>query len=50
MSALVLRGRADFVARRRVDEILIFFFFDLYIYIYIFIYLLFLFHKHDMFC
>ena len=50
MRALVLRGRADFVARRRVDEILIFFFFDLYIYIYIFIYLLFLFHKHDMFC
>ena len=34
MRALVLRGRADFVARRRVDKILIFFFL-IYIYIYI---------------
>ena len=38
MRALVLRGRADFVARRRVDEILIFFFL-IYIYIYIYIHI-----------
>ena len=50
MRALVLRGRADFVARRRIYEILILIYLlCIYIYIYIFN-LLFLFHKHDMFC
>ena len=35
MRALALRGRADFVARRRIDEILILIFFYLCIFVFL---------------